>query len=145
MGDPKEKVPLVLDTPTSPQTTYSRSRRLATFALAFVVVTYFLASPYLDSQSGCHLFGNDKHPETVFQGSKVKGIASCPGKQYSIESKKGIGAQRTSLTGYSVVEEISSDNGLTLKLELAGEGCNVFGKDIVDLKVEIEYQTRERE
>jgi hypothetical protein len=32
----------------------------------------------------------------------------------------------------------------TRKIYLAGEACNVFGTDLPDLKLEVEYQTSER-
>jgi alpha-glucosidase len=35
-------------------------------------------------------------------------------------------------------------SGFYADLSLAGEACNVFGADLPDLKLEVEYQTSER-
>ncbi len=52
------------------------------------------------------------------------GLASCPGYKAS-------SVQHTS-------------NGLTASLTLAGDACNVYGTDLKDLTLTVEYQTAER-
>ena len=43
--------------------------------------------------------------------------------------------------GYSASDVQKNANGLTAKLTLAGEGCNIYGNDIKDLTLTVEYQT----
>ena len=43
--------------------------------------------------------------------------------------------------GYSASNVQTFDGGLTADLTLAGEACNVYGKDLRDLKFKVEYQT----
>lgn len=46
--------------------------------------------------------------------------------------------------GYKASGIVESDLGITADLTLAGEPCNVYGNDIVDLTLAVEYQARER-
>ncbi|KAL4807618.1 Alpha/beta-glucosidase agdC [Aspergillus unguis] len=43
--------------------------------------------------------------------------------------------------GYKVVNVRERPNGLTVDLNLAGDGCNVYGTDIEGLRLTVEYQT----
>ncbi|KAJ7209873.1 glycosyl hydrolases family 31-domain-containing protein [Mycena haematopus] len=52
-------------------------------------------------------------------------VSNCPG--YSL---------------HSLLE--TSDGGLTAKLELAGPACNAFGVDVVNLTIEVNYETETR-
>lgn len=45
--------------------------------------------------------------------------------------------------GYSATNVKYIHNGLTADLELAGDACNVYGTDIADLTLTVEYQTGE--
>ncbi|KAJ3010155.1 hypothetical protein NUW54_g2576 [Trametes sanguinea] len=49
-----------------------------------------------------------------------------------------------STSGYKVVSEKQTSHGLIVQLMLAGPACNAFGHDIVDLTVEITYETVSR-
>jgi len=43
--------------------------------------------------------------------------------------------------GYSASNVKTFDGGMTADLTLAGEACNVYGKDLHDLTFKVEYQT----
>lgn len=43
--------------------------------------------------------------------------------------------------GYTVSNVVESDGVLTADLSLAGDACNIYGMDLVDLKLLVEYQT----
>ncbi|KAF4978132.1 hypothetical protein FZEAL_5430 [Fusarium zealandicum] len=46
--------------------------------------------------------------------------------------------------GYKVTKQWETRSGFYADLSLAGKACNVFGTDLPDLKLEVEYQTGER-
>ena len=46
--------------------------------------------------------------------------------------------------GYVATNQHETRSGFYADLSLAGEACNVYGTDLPDLKLEVEYQTRER-
>lgn len=50
-------------------------------------------------------------------------------------------ATATDCPGYKASDVQKSANGLTAKLTLAGTACNVYGKDLTDLTLTVEYQT----
>ena len=56
-------------------------------------------------------------PRTVFS----QGISSCP--------------------GYKASDVVQTDSGLTASLTLAGDACNVYGYELPDLTLLVEYQT----
>jgi alpha-glucosidase len=43
--------------------------------------------------------------------------------------------------GYSLKDVVQTTASLTATLQLAGKGCNVYGPDIEDLSLLVEYQT----
>jgi alpha-glucosidase len=43
--------------------------------------------------------------------------------------------------GYTASNIVTTDSSLTADLTLAGPACNVYGADIKDLKLLVEYQT----
>ena len=43
--------------------------------------------------------------------------------------------------GYVAKDIQSTDSSLTASLSLAGDACNVYGNDIQDLKLLVEYQS----
>jgi hypothetical protein len=49
--------------------------------------------------------------------------------------------QVTDCPGYKASNVKTFDGGLTADLTLAGEACNIYGKDLHDLKLKAEYQT----
>lgn len=46
-----------------------------------------------------------------------------------------------SCPGYKASNVKTTDSGLTADLTLGGKACNVYGKDITDLKLEVTYET----
>lgn len=47
----------------------------------------------------------------------------------------------SSCPGYTASDVAQTDSGLTASLTLAGDGCNVYGYDLPDLTLLVEYQT----
>lgn len=52
-------------------------------------------------------------------------------------------ADASSCPGYKASNVKTSSSGLTADLTLAGKACNVYGNDIKDLTLTVEYQTGE--
>ncbi|KAI9705826.1 MAG: hypothetical protein M1836_005232 [Candelina mexicana] len=46
--------------------------------------------------------------------------------------------------GYTASNVVNTTNGLTATLELAGAACNIYGSDIQDLTLAVEYQSKDR-
>jgi hypothetical protein len=46
------------------------------------------------------------------------------------------------LSGYTVASSKETEHGMTAELKLAGSEVNAFGKDIHDLVLEVEYQSK---
>lgn len=46
-----------------------------------------------------------------------------------------------SCPGYQASNVVKSSTGLTADLKLAGKACNIYGKDLDDLVLKVEYQT----
>lgn len=47
----------------------------------------------------------------------------------------------SSCPGYTASDVVQTDSGLTASLTLAGNGCNVYGYDLPDLTLLVQYQT----
>ena len=45
--------------------------------------------------------------------------------------------------GYTASNVVHSDTGLTADLQLANTACNVYGRDLDNLQLMVEYQTSE--
>lgn len=43
--------------------------------------------------------------------------------------------------GYALSNVQSQGSSITADLTLAGDGCNIYGNDLTDLKLQVEYQT----
>ncbi|EME39005.1 glycoside hydrolase family 31 protein [Dothistroma septosporum NZE10] len=59
-------------------------------------------------------------------------------------TRRQSGTSTTQCPGYQASDVQTSSNGLTAKLALAGSSCNVYGTDIKDLTLTVEYQTDNR-
>ena len=57
----------------------------------------------------------------LFSGATAASIDDCP--------------------GYTATNIVQSSTGLTADLSLAGPACNVYGYDLGELKLLVEYQT----
>lgn len=57
----------------------------------------------------------------------------------NIQDPQAVDVQ-TVCPGYTASNVQTSDNGLTANLDLAGAGCNVYGNDIENLTLTVEYQ-----
>ena len=55
--------------------------------------------------------------------------------------------QNTSSTcpGYAATNVVTTASTLTADLHLAGPACNLYGTDLIDLKLVVEYQTGEQD
>ena len=58
---------------------------------------------------------------SILTGTKAASIDDCP--------------------GYTATNVVQSASGLTADLNLAGPACNVYGYDLGELKLLVEYQT----
>ena len=47
----------------------------------------------------------------------------------------------SSCPGYTASDVTQTDSGFTASLSLAGDGCNVYGYDLPDLTLLVQYQT----
>ena len=47
----------------------------------------------------------------------------------------------SSCPGYKASNVVQTDSGLTASLTLAGDACNVYGYDLPDLTLLVQYQT----
>ena len=47
----------------------------------------------------------------------------------------------SSCPGYTASDVVKTDSGLTASLSLAGDGCGVYGYDLPDLTLQVQYQT----
>jgi len=47
-------------------------------------------------------------------------------------------------SGYKASNVVETSNSISADLTLVGDGCNVYGNDISDLVLSVEYQTKER-
>ncbi|KAF9883779.1 hypothetical protein FE257_002809 [Aspergillus nanangensis] len=83
--------------------------------------------------------------------------SSAPYSQFTIPASADVGAQlianvddpeatdaQTVCPGYRASNVEQSSNGLTAKLQLAGESCNVYGTDVDSLTLTVEYQAEDR-
>lgn len=50
-------------------------------------------------------------------------------------------ASNSTCPGYRASNVLTTANGLTAKLTLAGTPCNLYGTDLEDLTLTVEYQT----
>lgn len=66
------------------------------------------------------------------------GIFASP--SYSLESRD-LTAGVSACKGYKAQNVKESSTGLTATLTLIGEGCGIYGPDIQELKLEVDYQT----
>jgi alpha-glucosidase len=58
-----------------------------------------------------------------------------------LAKRQSEGASLDSCPGYTA-SNVQDDGGrVTADLALAGPACNVYGNDLTDLKLEVEYQT----
>lgn len=46
-----------------------------------------------------------------------------------------------SCKGYAATDVVESSNSIHANLKLIGDGCKVYGPDVQDLKLTVEYQT----
>lgn len=86
----------------------------------FVTAAAWLAVVYAQVQEGVDsTSGEDAEPELY-----TKDLSSCP--------------------GYVATKHWETKSGFYADLKLAGEACNLYGQDLHDLKLEVEYQTESR-
>jgi alpha-glucosidase len=52
-------------------------------------------------------------------------------------------ASNSTCPGYAASNVVNDGSRLTADLTLAGPACNLYGPDLMDLKLEVEYQTGE--
>lgn len=62
---------------------------------------------------------------------------------YSLETRQSNASDISVCPGYKASNVLTSYSGLTADLTLAGTACNVYGTDLTDLTLTVEYQTGE--
>lgn len=68
-------------------------------------------------------------------------IASANPVSHFLAERQSNGSDISSCPGYKANNVKTSSSGLTADLTLAGAACNVYGTDITDLTLTVEYQT----
>ncbi|PVH81316.1 glycoside hydrolase family 31 protein [Cadophora sp. DSE1049] len=77
----------------------------------------------------------------------VMGLAwasSVSGAAVSVSRRQTGGATRESCPGYVASDVQQTETGLTASLNLGGEACNVYGTDVPELKLMVNYGTESR-
>ncbi|KAJ2988876.1 hypothetical protein NUW54_g8974 [Trametes sanguinea] len=69
---------------------------------------------------------------------------SSPQETYLAHAQTGPSLNVSLCPGYTVVSKRQTDRGLVVQLSLAGPACNAFGHDILNLTVEVTYETSSR-
>lgn len=125
---------------SAPRSKYSR--HLATLAMAYLVYQFLLlglfcppgltqssssSSPSLSTTAGTAQF--------TVPASADEGQTLIP----NIDDPEAVDAQ-TVCPGYTASNVQTSDTGLTADLDLAGAGCSVYGNDVENLTLTVEYQ-----
>ncbi|KAK0099335.1 hypothetical protein ONS96_008563 [Cadophora gregata f. sp. sojae] len=70
--------------------------------------------------------------------------SSVSGAAVSTSRRQAEGATRESCPGYVASDVQQTGTGLTANLNLAGEACNVYGTDVPELKLIVNYDTESR-
>ncbi len=76
----------------------------------------------------------------------VTGLAlasSVSGAAVSVSRRQAGGATRESCPGYVASNVQTTTTGLTASLNLGGEACNVYGTDVPELMLSVNYDTGE--
>jgi len=71
-------------------------------------------------------------------------IASSTVRAASLSVRQSNDTEQLDCPGYRATNVATTANGLTAQLTLAGTPCNVFGNDLEDLTLTVEYQTDNR-
>ncbi|KAH7400255.1 putative alpha/beta-glucosidase agdC [Cadophora sp. MPI-SDFR-AT-0126] len=77
----------------------------------------------------------------------VTGLAlasSVSGAAVSVSRRQAAGVTRESCPGYVASDVQQTGTGLTATLHLGGEACNVYGTDVPELKLMVNYDTESR-
>lgn len=67
---------------------------------------------------------------------------SVSASPFALERRQnGTSSTGSMCPGYRASDVQKNANGMTAKLTLSGDGCAIYGKDIEDLTLTVEYQT----
>jgi alpha-glucosidase (family GH31 glycosyl hydrolase) len=85
----------------------------------------------------------------LLTSAAIFGVAAIAQSEAGVEDLDGPGTDLydkdlSSCPGYVASNQHETRSGFYADLSLAGEACNVYGTDLPDLKLEVEYQTSER-
>lgn len=78
-------------------------------------------------------------PRSLILGALALAISTVTASPYPLARRQN--STDSSCPGYRATDIKTSANGLTAKLTLAGTPCNIYGNDIEDLTLTVEYQT----
>ena len=85
----------------------------------------------------------------LLTSAAIFGVAAIAQSEAGVEDLDGPGTDLydkdlSACPGYVASNQHETRSGFYADLSLAGEACNVYGTDLPDLKLEVEYQTSER-
>ncbi|KAG9308425.1 glycoside hydrolase family 31 protein [Chiua virens] len=86
------------------------------------------------------IFGGLSFATMLTWASAPAGLQSRSDSEYTSNVAHSMNV--TNCPGYTLGHLIESQHGLTAQLSLAGTPCDAFGKDIVDLTIEVTYQSQ---
>lgn len=80
-------------------------------------------------------------PPSLFLGALALAASAVTASPFALRRRQN-GTDST-CPGYRASGITTTANGLTAQLTLAGNPCNIYGNDIEDLTLTVEYQTGE--
>ncbi|KAJ4295473.1 hypothetical protein N0V90_007485 [Kalmusia sp. IMI 367209] len=73
------------------------------------------------------------------------GLVACAALAFAVPTPHDLAVRDIGdCPGYEASNVVKSDSSLTADLKLAGSACNVYGDDLTDLKLLVEYQAKDR-
>ena len=72
----------------------------------------------------------------------VVGLVACVSLAFAVPTPHSLVVRDVGdCPGYEASNVVKSESSLTADLKIAGSACNVYGDDLTDLKLLVEYQT----
>lgn len=85
--------------------------------------------------------GRDKHRLLKMLLKALYGLALLRSVSGAAVFRKQAAGNIDDCPGYSASHIVNTDTGLTAKLTLAGPACNVYGADVQDLRLLVNYDS----
>lgn len=88
------------------------------------------------------LFSTTPQTAGMFVKKIVVALAACSSLAFAAPASLDLAARDVAdCPGYEASNVVKSDSSITADLKLAGTACNVYGDDLKNLKLVVEYQT----